>query len=90
MAKTSFSLVSTEATGCKVDDDPRSRALKLFEDIDVNSDGQLNQQEFLKGCQKDDLLMKQLEKLFMYLAAGLQDEPMSGGPSVPVPKKVVM
>ena len=74
-----------EATGCKVDDDPRARALKLFEDIDVNSDGQLNQQEFLKGCQKDDLLMKQLEKLFMYLAAGLQDEGMSSL-SAPVPK----
>ena len=27
----------------------KTRALKLFEDIDVNNDGQLNQQEFLKG-----------------------------------------
>ena len=70
--------ITSEATGCKVDDDPKARALKLFQDIDVNSDGQLNQQEFLKGCQKDDRLMKQLEQLFMYLAAGLQDEQVSG------------
>ena len=28
-------------------------------------------------CQGDDLLMKQLEKLFMYLASGLQDERIS-------------
>ena len=41
--------ITPEATGCKVDDDPKARALKLFQDIDVNSDGQLNQQEFLKG-----------------------------------------
>ena len=54
--------------------DPKERANNLFNEIDVNSDGQLNQQEFLKGCQRDDELMKQLESLFMSLAAGLQNE----------------
>ena len=60
--------------GCEPTDDPRERALRIFEEIDVNNDGELTQQEFLKGCQKDDQLMKQLEKLFVALTAGLQEE----------------
>lgn len=55
-------------------DDPDERAMRIFKDIDVNNDGQLTQSEFLKGCQRDDKLMKDLEGLFLALASGLQEE----------------
>ena len=31
-------------------DDPKQRANKIFTEIDVNSDGELTEEEFLRGC----------------------------------------
>ncbi len=52
-------------------DDPEAKARKLFNEIDINNDGSLTREEFLKGCMKDDELMLLLEKLFTFLTAGM-------------------
>ena len=54
------------------EDDPCIRADKIFSDIDINNDGELNEEEFLKGCLRDDELMVLLEKLFTVLASGFE------------------
>jgi Ca2+-binding EF-hand superfamily protein len=46
-------------------------AKKIFNQIDINSDGLLTMEEFLKGCMKDDELMLLLEKLFTFLTEGM-------------------
>ena len=39
-------------------DTPESRAKKIFSQMDVNGDGQLTEEEFVKGCLQDDELSK--------------------------------
>ena len=53
-------------------DDLKVRANKIFTEIDINLDGGLTQDEFLKGCLKDDELMLLLEQLFTVLTAGFE------------------
>ncbi|XP_059083482.1 neuronal calcium sensor 2-like [Tigriopus californicus] len=53
-------------------DDPKKRANAIFSEIDINDDGGLSQEEFLKGCLKDDELMKLLEQLFNVLTTTME------------------
>ena len=67
-----FNSIFTAAVAEAPNDDPKVRANKIFSAIDVNNDGELSEEEFLKGCLKDDELMKLLEKLFTVLASGFE------------------
>lgn len=53
------------------DQPPEIRAKNIFAEIDVNSDGILSREEFLKGCMNDAELMNLLEKLFTFLTEGM-------------------
>jgi len=53
-----------EGMGNRPSGDPKVRAKDIFSTIDVNQDGTLTKDEFIKGCQTDDELMALLEKLF--------------------------
>ncbi len=52
-------------------ENPEAMAQKIFDEIDVDSDGVLSQEEFLKGCTNDDELMRLFEKLFNFLTEGM-------------------
>lgn len=60
-----------QVSGAAPKDDPSIKAEKIFKEIDVDHDGKLTKQEFLKGCMSDDELMLLLEKLFNYLTEGM-------------------
>ena len=45
-----------DAVSTRPTDDPRVRANDIFSKIDVNNDGELNREEFLDGCQQDQVL----------------------------------
>ena len=45
-----------DAVHAKPKDDPRVRADTIFTKIDVNNDGELNREEFLMGCQQDQVI----------------------------------
>ena len=47
--------------------DPAEKAEVIFREIDINHDGFLTLDEFLRGCRKDEELMSLLDKLFEYL-----------------------
>ena len=47
--------------------DPAEKAEVIFKEIDINQDGFLTLDEFLRGCRKDAELMSLLDKLFEYL-----------------------
>ena len=47
--------------------DPAEKAEIIFREIDINHDGFLTLDEFLRGCRKDEELMSLLDKLFEYL-----------------------
>jgi len=53
-----------EGMGQRPSGDPKLRARDIFAEIDVNSDGTLTEEEFIKGCQLDDELIALLTKLF--------------------------
>lgn len=40
-----------------------AHAAKLFKEVDVNGDGELNEQEFVAGCKQDKELMGKLQQL---------------------------
>ena len=47
----------------------RERAAAIFQKIDINNDGELNREEFLMGCQQDQVnyLKKALINIQLYL-----------------------
>ena len=65
-------MIFSDAVSEAPQDDPKKRAHKIFAEIDVNNDGELTEEEFLRGCLRDEELMVLLEKLFTVLAAGLE------------------
>lgn len=60
-----------EVMGEAPEEDPKIKAQKIFQEIDVNNDGLLSSEEFLKGCMNDSELMVLLEKLFNFLTEGM-------------------
>ena len=44
-----------DAVKARPTDDPKERADAIFNKIDVNNDGELNREEFLMGCQQDQV-----------------------------------
>ena len=44
-----------DAVNARPTDDPRERANDIFTKIDINDDGELNREEFLEGCQQDQV-----------------------------------
>ena len=60
-----------DVVGAKPNDDPSEKAKKIFQEIDVNDDGLLSKEEFLRGCMNDAELMMLLEKLFNFLTEGM-------------------
>ena len=49
-----------DAVKARPEDDPKMRADAIFTKIDVNNDGELNREEFLMGCQQDQVNIKLL------------------------------
>ena len=45
-----------DAVKARPTDDPKERADTIFTKIDVNNDGELNREEFLMGCQQDQVM----------------------------------
>lgn len=66
------SFLFADAVSKSPGDDPCLRADKIFAEIDINGDGELNEEEFLTGCLRDDELMILLEKLFTVLSSGFE------------------
>ena len=56
---------------CAFQDNPEMKAEKLFSEIDINADGLLSQDEFLRGCRNDAEIMKLLDQLYNYLTEGM-------------------
>ena len=44
--------------------DPKERAGKQFRKIDINGDGELTENEFIKGCSDDKEMVDLLSRLF--------------------------
>ena len=44
-----------ESVNARPTDEPRERADAIFTKIDINDDGELNKEEFLEGCQQDQV-----------------------------------
>ena len=57
-----------EGMGQRPPGDPKDRAEVLFKKIDINGDGTLSENEFVKGCEEDEQIMKILNKLFQSLS----------------------
>ena len=53
-----------EGCGQRPSGDPKVRAETLFRKIDINGDGELTENEFIKGCSDDKEMMDLLNKLF--------------------------
>ena len=53
-----------EGMGQRPTGDPKIRAEKLFRKIDINGDGELTENEFIKGCSDDKEMMDLLNRLF--------------------------
>ena len=53
--------------------DPAEKAEIIFREIDINHDGFLTLDEFLRGCRKDAELMSLLDKLFEYLTKEVEE-----------------
>ena len=53
-----------EGMGQRPTGDPKIRAKTLFQKIDINGDGELTENEFIKGCSDDQEMMDLLNRLF--------------------------
>ena len=53
-----------EGMGKRPTGDPKIRAGTLFKKIDINGDGELTENEFIKGCSDDKEMMELLNSLF--------------------------
>jgi len=56
-----------EGMGQRPSGDPKERAGRIFRKIDINGDGELTENEFIKGCSDDKEMMELLNKLFASL-----------------------
>ena len=56
-----------EGMGQRPSGDPKERAGRIFRKIDINGDGDLTENEFIKGCSDDKEMMELLNKLFASL-----------------------
>lgn len=63
--KSIYAMVATEdiATNHTTDELATAHAAKLFTAIDVDNDGELDENEFIEGSQKDKVLMEKLQKM---------------------------
>ena len=52
-----------EAVNARPVDEPRVRANDIFSKIDINDDGELNKEEFLEGCQQDQVRKHDMSNL---------------------------
>merc|ERR1712013_61012 len=59
-----------DAVGAKPQGDPCQRADEMFTKIDADNSGELDVQEFMKGCQEDQELMNLLNRLFNIISHG--------------------
>ncbi|XP_023331293.1 neuronal calcium sensor 2 isoform X1 [Eurytemora carolleeae] len=53
-----------EGMGQRPSGDPKIRAKEIFEKIDINGDGELTENEFVRGCSEDKEMMTLLNSLF--------------------------
>ena len=53
-----------QGLGQRPSGDPKVRAAQLFKKIDINGDGELTENEFIKGCSDDKEMMTLLNNLF--------------------------
>jgi len=59
-----------EGMGKRPSGDPRERAKAIFLKIDINGDGDLSENEFIKGCSDDKEMMELLNSLFASITGG--------------------
>ena len=63
-----------DAVKARPEDDPKVRADAIFTKIDVNNDGELNREEFLMGCQQDQVNIKLLTSRYEnYFLSGIDE-----------------
>ena len=53
-----------EGMGESLPGKPKDRAVELFRKIDLNGDGTLTEDEFVRGCEEDKELMRTLNRMF--------------------------
>ena len=57
-----------EGLGKRPSGDPKERAGQIFRKIDINGDGDLTENEFIKGCSDDKVLyIKLLHEMKLFL-----------------------
>ena len=61
-----------EGMGQRPSGDPKERAGAIFRKIDINGDGELSENEFIKGCSDDKEMMDLLNKLFASLTGEIR------------------
>ena len=61
-----------EGMGQRPSGDPNIRAAQLFKKIDINGDGELTENEFIKGCSDDKEMMDLLNRLFSSLTGDIK------------------
>ena len=55
-----------EGLGKRPSGDPKERAGNIFRKIDINGDGDLTENEFIKGCSEDKVASYLFSKYFLF------------------------
>ena len=55
-----------EGLGKRPSGDPKERAGNIFRKIDINGDGDLTENEFIKGCSEDKVASDLFSKYFLF------------------------
>ena len=59
-----------EGLGKRPSGDPKERAGNIFRKIDINGDGDLTENEFIKGCSEDKVASDLFSKYFLFYLPG--------------------
>ena len=58
-------LITSDSNKAKAEAEEKAtaHAAKLFQEVDVDNDGELSEKEFITGCKQDKELMRKLQQL---------------------------
>ena len=62
-----------EGLGKRPSGDPKERAGNIFRKIDINGDGDLTENEFIKGCSEDKVASDLFSKYFLFFCQEMME-----------------
>ena len=62
-----------EGLGKRPSGDPKERAGNIFRKIDINGDGDLTENEFIKGCSEDKVASDLFSKYFFFISQEMME-----------------